>query len=130
MCFALWRGASAVCLSPFSWICPLPPNEPSSLDEGNMENPCVILLPHPGSERLPNRGETHVTWPQPGRNARTKHARKFLRVAGKWVLRNGEYGESMLEFWAEYEGPTQCEAVPRKDGFPRFVQTIDANPGS
>jgi hypothetical protein len=85
----------------------------------------IFLLPHPGRERLPREGSNLVGWP-----SRTTHARKFLRARGEWVLSNGEAGESWLEFWGEYEGPTVCEFLPANAGGPKVVQSIIPNPGS
>ena len=83
----------------------------------------VILLPHPGGERLPRRNSTKVPWP-----TNRKHARKFIRAEGDWSLSNGCSGTSWLEFWTEYEGPTICDRLSLGEGMPRAVHCIDPKP--
>src|SRR5262245_35036427 len=84
----------------------------------------VILLPHPGSERSPDNNSNRVPWPP----AYAPHKRKFLRARGEWVLSTGETGESWLEFWGEYEGPTLCDRLSLPRGLPRGVHSIDPIP--
>lgn len=84
----------------------------------------IILLPHPGAERLPSRGSNRVPWPP----SEAGHRRKFLRTFGEWALSSGESGKSWLEFWGEYEGPTLCTRLPQGRGLPQWVHSIDPNP--
>lgn len=88
---------------------------------GNSTEARVILLPHPGRERL--RGNAALCdWPARG----SGHARKFLRVRGAWVCPDGRSGTDWLEIWTEYEAPTRAEPLgpEGRDGFPRFVHHI------
>src|SRR5437867_57816 len=84
----------------------------------------VVLLPHPGGERLPPRGTLRVEWPSGG-----GHARKFVRARGDWAISTGASGSGWLEFWTEYEGPTVCELLPSHVVTPRAVHSIDSKPG-
>lgn len=85
----------------------------------------IILLPHPGPERLPRQGTNRMEWPSCG-----PHARKYLRAIGEWKLSTGASGSGWLEFWAEYEGPTFCEELPPNTVPPRVVHIIDPKPGT
>lgn len=84
----------------------------------------IILVPHPGSERLPSGGSSRVPWPP----SDSDHRRKFLRTYGEWALSTGESGKSWLEFWGEYEGPTFCTPLPQGRGLPQGVHSIDSSP--
>ena len=84
----------------------------------------IIILPHPGGERLPSRRSNRVPWPPFG----AAHRRKFLQAPGEWALSTGESGDSLLEFWGEYEGPTFCSRLPPGRGLPQAVHSIDPRP--
>ena len=84
----------------------------------------IILLPHPGRERLPARATRRVPWPTDPR-----HARKFLRAPRDWSLSTGYSGTSLLELWTEYEGPTIAERLDYDHALPKAVHEIDPNPG-
>ena len=84
----------------------------------------VLLVPHPGVERLPRRGSTYVDWPDSDR-----HRRKFLRVEGAWRGRGDVRGFGPLYFWGEFEAPTSFERLPYvSSAHPKGIQTIELSP--
>src|SRR4051812_26159062 len=87
----------------------------------------VILVPHPGGERCPQRSGNNVGWPAGDQ----EHKRKFLRSPGLYL--DGDTPRAAeLSFWAEYEGPTTVVARHTAAGRsgPRITQSIDVRPGS
>jgi hypothetical protein len=81
----------------------------------------IILVPHPGPERHPNRGSLVVPWP----GANVPHKRKFMRADGSWMsYGQNQSGKGPLDFWCEYEPPTSCvllhASAPK---LPRYLQT-------
>jgi hypothetical protein len=88
-----------------------------------MREPQVILLPHPGWERQPDRGSI-CDWPP----ADSAHGRKFMCVDGTWRDLSGQHGSDRLVFWGEYEAPTRTQRLtssPRAPGYPQFVHEIE-----
>jgi hypothetical protein len=82
----------------------------------------VFILPHPGAERIPKRGQANIGWPSISGNAR--HGRKFLGVCGEWRTMPSGSGRDYIQFWGEYEPPTRCLRLPLVlAGMPRFLQT-------
>lgn len=78
----------------------------------------VILLPHPGKERFPDK-EGFCAWPY------GSHRRKFLRLKGQWTNLRGHQGKEPLEMWTEYEAPTQANPLNgRQSGKPKYVHEI------
>ena len=81
----------------------------------------VILIPHPGPERLPIRGSLNVSWP----GANMPHKRKFMRAQGTWMNHGqNQSGKGDLDFWCEYEPPTSC--VPLRvsaPNLPKYLHT-------
>lgn len=89
----------------------------------------VLLLPHPGKERLPDEGRLTgdfflCNWPKGSRHKK-KHRRKFMQIKGQWHDLHGHEGEELLEMWTEYEAPTTAEAlIGKKPGEARYVHKI------
>jgi hypothetical protein len=82
-------------------------------DEGR-----VILLPHPGRERLPNNNLL-CDWPK-----HHGHKRKFMRLQGEWRDIRNHTGTSWLEMWAEYESPTRTEPLDGPPGTAKYVHEV------
>jgi hypothetical protein len=78
----------------------------------------VWLLPHPGGERRPKRGNLLCHWPEG-----STHARKFLQVDGVALSGSGESVRGKLGVWTEYEAPTRALRVKRIGRGPEFVHT-------
>lgn len=87
----------------------------------------VILVPHPGAERIPRSGRTDVPWPPEG----ATHQRKYLRATGRVFDAHGLSKQpEALEFWGEYEGPTEATALAKRErGCPTCVHDIVLPPG-
>jgi hypothetical protein len=78
----------------------------------------VWLLPHPGGERRPKRGQILCHWPEGN-----THARKFLQVDGVALSSEGKSVRGKMVVWTEYEAPTYAQRLARGGGGPEFVHT-------
>jgi len=89
-------------------------------DEGR-----VMLLPHPGKERLPD-GNLLCNWPPEG----SRHRRKFMHVAGSWRDIHTNRGSGLLEIWTEYEAPTRAEPLNGPPGTAKHLHRIVTTVGA
>ena len=63
---------------------------------------CFVQLPHPGREHHPDGDENKAWHAYPHR-----HARKFMRLDGRWADEQGVQRSEELWAWGEWEAPSE-----------------------
>ena len=80
---------------------------------------CFIQFPHPGGEHQPDPNG-HKAW----NTYANVHARKFMRIEGRWTDESGQQHSGQLRAWGEWEAQSDLlQELDRPDSWelPRYL---------
>ena len=76
----------------------------------------IVHFPHPGAEHNAKHKIPNYPWNT------GKHQRKFMRSKGAYIDKDGDYIESIVNMWGEWEAPSRVEHEWKKEiDFPTYL---------